>query len=629
MSQPANTQQQQQQHNVAIDVDKQIGNQQPPSNQQISELVDKTQQYLDQRKNDPNISQQTVKAVSDFQGVLQATEQLNQNKNQDEALQNVILETGAAGQDIAQKGKQISNDPNVQQKAGQFKEQGKQLTQTIWSLIRMMIQNGEFRGQVNSFIGVFQEMFGGIQQGESVQQQAQQVADQGLSDQKKHEIAFQFLTILRKLNGNPQLKSGFQQLTDLFQELSDENSYSTGQQAPHQEMKDTIKGNEHIDNAFQESKKVIERFTERPLDPFLVKNRELFSYIRSNDAAREWFNRFIQFVREAFEKPDQMDEYEFTKRAEDLVNDANALSKDPQLKAKYTHVFSELRAIGSSIKDDPDLKNLQEQTAAFLDNFTTVDANGQRAFNSDLMKDLQSFIVPLFLAQLDNIPLPPVDGSNQDYDYHFDNMVLHGQEIVPDMVRIHSQSDTQMNVRDLHADHANTRVFLQIASIQMKISDIHFTFTRKTFPKMSDQGTANVRVEGDQGFSLKLELKVEMSEQGAPRFHLQQVDADIQKLKIDIIEAKHDFLLKLFAGIYQTRTKRMIEESIEKNIREAFGKIEEGLNNVFARFPPSKLKDMVSQKANQALNSGAQQESQQQKTQGQQSQVQQPQAFQS
>lgn len=639
-------QQQQQKHNVAIDVAQQIGNKQPPSNQQVSELIGKTHQFIDEKKQDPNVSAQTAKTMGDFQDVLQATEQLNQKKNQDELLQEVLMETGAAGQEVTQAGKRSFQDPKWKQKGQEAGQQGKQLTQAIWSVLRSMVQSGEFRSQVSSLVGILQDMFTGAeqqQQGSSSmtttttpsttttsaaatttlpqqpafqqygglgtqQLQGASSGHTGLSDEKKRELANHFLTVLRKLNQNKEVRGGFQQLIDIFSDLTGDEYVNP----PHQEVYKAIQQSDHADQAFEKSKQLIERFSERPLDPLLVKNRELFQYIRNHQQARDWFDRFTNFLREAFEKPDQIDDYEFTKRSEDLVNEANNLARDPQLKAKYTQVLSEVKAIAFSIKDDPDLRNLQEQMSKFLDNFTTTDANGQRSFNTNMMKELQSFIVPLFLSQLDQIPLPPTQGSNQDYDYYFDNVILSARDILPENVRFHLESDASLNVQGLNAEHAKTRLYLNVSNIQMKLSDIHFKFNRKTFPKMSDEGVANLRVEGNQGFALRLETSVEMTDQGFARFHLQRVDADIEKLKIDILEAKHEFLLKVFAMFYQNRLKLMIEENIEQKIKQIFAKIENGLNGIFERYPPSRLKDAIAQKANQALNAQQQQQQQQQ-----------------
>jgi len=73
---------------------------------------------------------------------------------------------------------------------------------------------------------------------------------------------------------------------------------------------------------------------------------------------------------------------------------------------------------------------------------------------------------------------------------------------------------------------------------------------------------------------------------------LTTINLDIDKLKIDIQEAKHEVLLKLFAAIYQTRTKMMIKQTTEQKIQEGFESIESGLNDLFARSSPSKLREM-------------------------------------
>lgn len=314
---------QQQTTNVAVDVVQQIGQKQPPNNQQISELIQKTQHFIEEKQTDPSVPPQSMKAMSDFQGVLEATEQLNLNKNQDELLQKTILDTGAAGHEVAQAGKQTMQDPTLQQKGTQVKEQGKQLTSAMWSVLRTMVQSSDFRAQVSSLISVFQEMFVGSEQQQSSQQQHQLTAQtgemlmqaqqlqtpsssqgHGLSEEKKREVAHHFLNVLRKLNSNKEFRSGFNNLLSIFQDLSQNSS---SQQAPHQQVIQTVKQSEHVDQAFEDSKKLIERFSERPLDPFLVKNRELFEYVRQNEQAKTWLHQFIEFLRDAIEKPNMMD----------------------------------------------------------------------------------------------------------------------------------------------------------------------------------------------------------------------------------------------------------------------------------------------------------------------------------
>jgi len=314
--------------------------------------------------------------------------------------------------------------------------------------------------------------------------------------------------------------------------------------------------------------------------------------------------------------PQELDEAQFVDRTKKVVRDASALTKEQDFRDKYSDVSLELRAILRSIKEDEDVKNLQVQTQKFLENFTTTDEQGNKHWDSDFLSQLRTFIVPLLIAQLDRIPIPPVDGSNEDMDYHFEGMVLDGKQVIPDQVDIHTSSDMSLKTNALSASHARSQAFLQINNIKPQVSDVHFKFHRKTFPKISDEGVCNVRVEGDSGISIRIAL--ELLRQGTEnlyQFNLTQVNADIDSLKIEIVEAKHDFLLKLFSSVYQQRVKALLERKIEEKIQQLFLRIQEGLNNMLTKYPPSKLKGMVTDKVG-ALKSKAQDMTSSQQTQG-------------
>jgi len=298
-------------------------------------------------------------------------------------------------------------------------------------------------------------------------------------------------------------------------------------------------------------------------------------------------------MNDAVQDPHKLDEFEFTQRIEKLYDQAWELTQDREFKAKYSHVFSELRFIATSIKDDPDLQNLQEQTQKFLDNFTFNDANGKRQFNVDLVTQLRQLVVPMFIAQLDQIPVPPIQGSTDEYDYYFDNLVFSGRDIIPEMVEIHTRSDLAINLHKLETEQARSRALLQVTNIKPKFSDIHFKFDRKTFPKISDEGMANLALSGNTGITIKILLDLSERE-GLPYFSLSQAYVDIDKLDVEIISAHHEVLIKLFKTLYQTRVKSMIEENIALKIREAFNKIENGINELFLRYPPSRLKEAIS-----------------------------------
>jgi hypothetical protein len=643
------------QPNIAIEVAKQLGRNQPPTNDQISEMIQKTQNFIDEKQADSTIPFETLKTMTDFKGVLQATEQLNRNKNEDESIQKIIQETVSAAKDIGQTGKQIKSDPSLQGKGTQFSSTGKQLSQSVWEILKLMGTSGQFRSQINSLIGFLQEIF--LTEGGEQQQQAGQIYQQSSeseietehlikpsvalasssniassstpsisqtqqeilalknqqvgdisseqtqqtggrtwrinppSAEKKHEMAKHFLAILRSLNEKDEFKTGLNDLIDLLRDLRQQPS------APHAQMQEAIRSNQHVNATYDESKKLIEKFSGRPIDPFVQKTKDFFAFVRKDDRTRSWFDDFVQLLKDSLQNPHNLDEVEYTNRIEKLITDATNLTKEQEFRDKYADVTVELRALGNSIKEDEDLKNLQVQTQKFLENFTYIDENGKKCFNTDLVSQLRTFIVPLLISQLDQIPLPPIKGSNEEMDYYFDNLILNGKQIMPDQIDIHTRSDVSLKVQQLSASHSRSSAFIQINNIKPEVSNIHFQFTRKSFPKISDEGVANAIVSGDEGITIRIAL--DLMKQGAQnlfQFQLTRVDVDIDKLTIEIVSAKHEFLLKLFSSVYQQRAKRMLELKIQEKLQQVFMRIQDGLNDIMSRYTPAQLKSVITDK---------------------------------
>jgi hypothetical protein len=371
-------------------------------------------------------------------------------------------------------------------------------------------------------------------------------------------------------------------------------------------LKGELASNPHVDASYTESKKLIEKFSGRPIDPFVANTKTFFTFVRKDERSRAWFDDFVQLLRDSAKNPHNVDEAEFTARIEKLIADASNLTKEKEFRDKYADVTVELKALANGIKEDEDVKNLQIQTQKFLDNFTYQDESGKKRFNTDLVSQLRTFIVPLLISQLDSIPLPPVQGSNEEMDYYFDNMILDGKQIIPDQVDIHTQSDVSMKIHNLSASHSKSSAFITINNIKPQVSNVHFRFARKTFPKLSDEGVANVLVQGNDGITIHIGL--DLMKQGAEnmfQFRLGEVRVDIDQLNIQIVSAKHDFLLKLFSSVYQTRVKHLLEQKISEKIQEIFGRIQDGMNNIMAHYgSPSKLKEVITNKVG-SLNSSS------------------------
>jgi hypothetical protein len=582
--------------------------------------------------------------VSDFQAVLEATKKFIENKNFDEGFQTTMMEAGAAAKNMGTTAKELRTDQTKQiasDHGKKIKEHGMNLTWSVWDVLKLMVKSGEFRSHVVTLLGVLQELLTIEKTPFQAQQTTPSVtapppsppallttqlskdasppppppvvttgqsiaadtstSSQGscgrftskLSEEKRQQLVTSLLAVLKQFNERPQFKQGLEEISQMFRQLNKQKD-DPELGAPSSKLRQSWKENPHADAAFEKSKQLVERFSKRSAEPLIQKNSALFQYIRTHEMAHQWLKDLSAVLRDGVSHPHELDEKEFRGRIEKLVDDADVLSADQELRKKYSDLTTELKTVFDAIRDDIDLLRLQCATAQFLDNFLVTDAQGKKHFSPDFVQQLRQFMVPLLMAQIERIPIPPIEGSDEELDYSLDNMVLYGKEVLPDSIEIKQRSTVSLKPRDL-TTKSNSRADIWIPGIKLTISDFHFKFHRKTFPKISDEGNATVKVEGDTGASMRLRVGLSVVN-GAPCMTLNKVNFDIDKLKIQILDAKHDIILKMFTSVYQSRIKKMIEQKTEETIREIFVRLETGMNDLFTRYPPSRLKAMISSK---------------------------------
>jgi hypothetical protein len=319
--------------------------------------------------------------------------------------------------------------------------------------------------------------------------------------------------------------------------------------------------------------------------------KDFLHQLKENKELNSWRSDVRNLFRDVIKKPEMIDEFSLTKRIEDLFDKGRQVFNNPQLRDSFNKVNEEMSTILQNIKEDPDIQNFNEKLEKFAENFTYTDEQGQRHFNTDLMGQMREFIAPLLIKQLENIPMPSLEGSNPDADWRVENLVFSGTDIIPDHVQINFRSDIDFNVKKMAADKTYTRALIQIDDIKVKLHDVHFWFKRKSFPQIEDEGIASLECSGDKAtLRLLLEIKGGMEH---PSFAVSKVKCDIDKLNIDIKESQHSFIMSIAKWFYETKWKNEIERNVEENIKTAFNQLESGLSNVLEKYPPKQLPSLI------------------------------------
>jgi len=388
------------------------------------------------------------------------------------------------------------------------------------------------------------------------------------------------------------IRNFFQMLDDLRDEAS-KTYYQAKQQTTTGECPAISSGEakESLKSAYCDAKELISQFSGRSPDNLINYMHDFAKQLKNDKEMNAWRDDVRNLFNDVMNKPEMVDEYELTQRVEELIDRARHVFQNGEWRESYNKVITEARLIFEGIKNDPDVQQLGDKVQQFVENFTYQDNNGERHFNTDLMEQMRGYIVPLLLAQLENIPIPQISGSNPDVDWRVENLVFSGYDIIPDHVQIQLRSDVDFNVQKLEADKTYTRALISIKNIRVKLHDVHFWFKRKTMPRLHDEGIANLECAGE-GANLQILLRVQGGWQ-RPSFNVMRVNCDIDKLNIDIKEAQHKFLLNMASTFYEAKWKREIENKVEENIKTAFGKIEKALSELMEKYPPKELPGMI------------------------------------
>jgi len=218
----------------------------------------------------------------------------------------------------------------------------------------------------------------------------------------------------------------------------------------------------------------------------------------------------------------------------------------------------------NSIMEDPLRQKLTSDAQILVQNFFNYDEKGTMQLNTELLNEMKSLIVPLLIEQLKWVPLPRIQGSNETYDYWFDNVVFSAPDLVPDQIHIRLASEGDFDVKNLQTDNFRTFIRVSAEGIKTTLNDVQFWFRRNTFPKTEDTGFATLDIT--QGNGIKVDLIISVS-QGTDPFQVRRVDVSIDGINLQVADTKHDWLYNtlssLFAGVIKTRIEQGLKAGLQ------------------------------------------------------------------
>ena len=227
---------------------------------------------------------------------------------------------------------------------------------------------------------------------------------------------------------------------------------------------------------------------------------------------------------------------------------------------------------------------------------TYEDEKGNRQIDTQVIGNIRRVIVPILAEALKYIPLPSISNSNAKREYTVDNVVLCGYDVIPDNVFVHLESDAWLSIRELEAEKSYTRLVVSLQHIRTEFKDVHFTYKRKTFPKVEEAGRVTVRI-GGKGATLTITFRVEQKPSDTvPKFVAGVADFEIGKmnLEFDRTTLKHDVMVPIVTKLFKSIIVRAIERGVEKNITKAVNDVGTRLTEALVGAEPKFAKQLES-----------------------------------
>jgi len=234
-----------------------------------------------------------------------------------------------------------------------------------------------------------------------------------------------------------------------------------------------------------------------------------------------------------------------------------------------------------NIKNDEYLQLLRQQAGIVKSDLSFVDSEGMVQVDTDMLSKLQKVLLPTLAEALKYIPVPRIYSCDSNREFWLDKIVLCSYDIIPENIRFHLESDSEISFADIELKDTTTHLVIDLNRLLTELKDVEFFYKKKTFPELEDSGRVTFRVKG-AGARLKLVYNVvQKPEDKIPRIMEGHAYFDISDLDIvfDTTTLKHPVLVPMLTKMFKIQIKQQIEYQVEKNLTGWMSKLGDMIAN--------------------------------------------------
>jgi hypothetical protein len=332
--------------------------------------------------------------------------------------------------------------------------------------------------------------------------------------------------------------------------------------------------------AEQNAKQLVENFaSHKSLDPLINALSVLPKKVQKDQELREYLKDLRTFVLRSLREAEFVRQTDYVAVGSDKIEQGRSILLG-KYKEDINRITHEAELFNNALQEDKTTRELVHDFETLTQDLF-FDEAGKPTIKLELVRDFAK-ILPRIGESLQYIALPRIENSDDEYDYIFDNIVLHLSEIVPKHVHMNLSADIDLDRPE--QDHVLNTMTIDISKLHADARNIAFYYKKKKgLVNMMDVGRVDFSIPEEKGLRIHAKVLLRLpTENSRLTFEVLESSARMHELKIRLHDTKHDFLYKLVAPLVQMRIRTQVEHLLSARITDAIKYLEQQITRVQA-----------------------------------------------
>jgi hypothetical protein len=402
---------------------------------------------------------------------------------------------------------------------------------------------------------------------EDVKQDVQN-EDVDMTDEEWNRLQEDIQRVLCLLAKEPSYRQGIEgifNLLDMFQNTLANLPEEAAKAAPE---------DVHVRRIALETEELVASFSGREaFERFKFTLIHLITKIQQDENIQSYLSELKDLVLSA-KSEEEIRSNEFKEKSKDVAKRGRYVMRE--IKEEDLNPFLQAAdELVENIKNDEFLQVLRQQAGIVQSDLSYVDTEGLVQLDTDMLSKLQKVLLPVLADALKYIPVPRIYSNDHNREFWLDKIVLCSYDIIPENVRFHLESDSEISFKDVELKDTHTKLVIILDRLLTELKDVEFYYKKKTFPELEDTGRVTFRVKG-AGAKLRLTYNVVQGpEDKTPRINEGRAFFDISDLEIEFDKKslKHEVLIPMLGQMFKLQIKTQIEHNVEKNLTNWMNKL--------------------------------------------------------